>query len=209
MIGVTNPGGSVRPRKEVYAAVASLAIGYSISTAFVALVLTTVAAVVPHYFSDSLRLGAVISVLILFGLADLTGRTPMTQRQVPQVFARTLGVAPRNLLWGLDLGLLNDTEDQLPYLDRDYHFAYRRTGPDSHRVGPIGRRGGVPRGIHRSSRFKARMEGDPAVGISGTQWDGPGNNPSRVRSVRTGYCSYSSGVSAWIISWRAYKAALW
>ncbi|MDQ1627063.1 MAG: hypothetical protein QOI54_807 [Actinomycetota bacterium] len=110
MIGVTNPGGSVRPRKEVYAAVASLAIGYSISTAFVALVLTTVAAVVPHYFSDSLRLGAVISVLILFGLADLTGRTPMTQRQVPQVFARTLGVAPRNLLWGLDLGLLITTQ---------------------------------------------------------------------------------------------------
>lgn len=106
MIGVTNPGGARRPRKEVLTAVVSLSLGYMISTAFVILVLAAGAEMLTIFHEKIPKSTVAVAVLLLFGLLDLANMTPMSQRQVPQSFVRSLTAGPRNLLWGADLGLL-------------------------------------------------------------------------------------------------------
>jgi hypothetical protein len=56
------------------------------------------------------RAGLVVGLSLVFGLADLFGRTPHVWRQVPQQFVRMLPPGILGLTWGFDLGLLVTTQ---------------------------------------------------------------------------------------------------
>ncbi len=105
MIGVTNPSSRGINRSTVRALVA-LSLGYAVTTSFLVLGLGAVTNLMGKILPISaLRVGLVLGLATL-SVADLIGRTPQTQRQVPQRFARDLNVGTRNFIWGLDLGLL-------------------------------------------------------------------------------------------------------
>jgi hypothetical protein len=59
---------------------------------------------------QSARLWAVAAVCVLFGVADLAGRTPRVQRQVPESLIWRLRPGTLGLAWGFDLGLLFSTQ---------------------------------------------------------------------------------------------------
>ena len=56
------------------------------------------------------RLWTVAAICVLFGLADLTNRTPHMARQVPEELIRRLPAGSLGLAWGFDLGLLFTTQ---------------------------------------------------------------------------------------------------
>jgi hypothetical protein len=56
------------------------------------------------------RAGLIAGLALVFGLADLFGRTPHVWRQVPQQFVRMLSPGTLGLTWGFDLGLLVTTQ---------------------------------------------------------------------------------------------------
>jgi hypothetical protein len=56
------------------------------------------------------RLWAVAALCVLFGAADITGRTPRVARQVPEDLIRRLPPGSLGLAWGFDLGLLFTTQ---------------------------------------------------------------------------------------------------
>jgi len=56
------------------------------------------------------RLWVVAALCVLFGAADLAGRTPRMARQVPEDLIRRLPPGSLGLAWGFDLGLLFTTQ---------------------------------------------------------------------------------------------------
>ena len=56
------------------------------------------------------RLCAVAVICVLFGIADLAGRTPRVSRQVPEDLIGKLPPGSLGLAWGFDLGLLFTTQ---------------------------------------------------------------------------------------------------
>ena len=63
-----------------------------------------------RFLPASVQVGVLVVVAIGLALADLAGRTPHVQRQVPQALVRSLPPGSLGLAWGFDLGLLITTQ---------------------------------------------------------------------------------------------------
>jgi hypothetical protein len=61
-------------------------------------------------FPAGVRAGLLVVACMVFGIADLRGRTPHVWRQVPQAYVRSLPPGRLGLVWGFDLGLLVTTQ---------------------------------------------------------------------------------------------------
>ncbi|WP_163508703.1 hypothetical protein [Fodinicola acaciae] len=109
MVGVSDPELKA-DRTNGVRLLGGLTAGYLTATVLIAIPLIGVAALSQQLVDPRITRIAVLLVMLGLGIADLAGRTPYRDRQVPQRFARELGPLPRGLLWGFDLALLVTTQ---------------------------------------------------------------------------------------------------
>jgi hypothetical protein len=109
MVGVSDPELKA-DRTSGVRMLGGLTAGYLTATLLITLPLIGLAALSAQLVDQRVARIGVLLILLGLGVADLAGRTPYRDRQVPQRFARTLGPLPRGLLWGFDLALLVTTQ---------------------------------------------------------------------------------------------------
>lgn len=109
MVGVSDP--ELRDdRRNGVRLLGGLAAGYLAATLLLTLPLIGVASALQAYVDPRISRIVLLVLLLGLGVADLLGRTPYRDRQVPQRFVTELRPLPRGLLWGFDLGLLVTTQ---------------------------------------------------------------------------------------------------
>jgi hypothetical protein len=110
MVGVSNPLMSRDPGGG-WRFIAGFGAGLATATAALAGPLLLLRAAV-HLVPLPVRIGGLVALVLLLGVADLLDRTPHVWRQVPQRFARELNHLPGRLgfIWAVDLGLLVTTQ---------------------------------------------------------------------------------------------------
>ena len=116
MIGVSGPL-HAEDRRAASRFVAGIAVGAAVTTLALGMVVAVAAgllAAVP----TPVRIAVATAGLLVLGVLDLTDRTPMMQRQVPQRFARVLDHGTRGLMWGADLATVVSTRktSSLPWV---------------------------------------------------------------------------------------------
>lgn len=109
MVGVTDLKLKDR-RSEGWRFLRGLSAGYFMGTLFVSILLAGLALLLRDVADLDVLRNLLLASSLILGVTDLLGRTPNTNRQVPQRFIRDVRPMPRGLLWGFDLSLLVTTQ---------------------------------------------------------------------------------------------------